>query len=388
MKLRSLTVSGFKSFADKTSFDFDDGVTCVVGPNGCGKSNVIDAFKWVLGEQSAKSLRGGQMQDVIFNGTAQRRAAGFAEVKLTFEDVAGVLGTDAAAAGGAVSIARRLYRSGESEYLVNNQPARLKDIREMFLDTGAGLGAYSLIEQGRVEGFLQASPQDRRLVFDEAAGISRYKARRRDAQRRLERVEQNLLRLQDVLDEVAKRLRSIKQQAGKARSYQAYSQRLRELRSMFALAEYHRFGQDRRQLQGQVDALTDELASFSSQIDHLQAARSAGEVELADVDRAAHELDGRILTLSGQITQATQRAEMLETRAKELEEEIAAESKRREGVRDRQSENAAELERHREQLRAQQAALAELTARHQQAAERHADIFKHLNCFFCHLISN
>ena len=159
MRLKSLKAVGFKSFAQRTLFEFDPGVTCIVGPNGCGKSNVIDAFKWVLGEQSAKSLRGGQMQDVLFNGTTQRRSAGFAEVCLSFEDDVGVLSAgERQGPESVVSIARRLYRSGESEYLVNGQPGRLKDIREMFLDTGLGADAYSVIEQGRVETFLQASP--------------------------------------------------------------------------------------------------------------------------------------------------------------------------------------------------------------------------------------
>ena len=348
MKLKSLSLCGFKSFADKTVFSFHDGITCIVGPNGCGKSNVVDAFKWVLGEQSAKSLRGGEMLDVIFNGTSARRSAGFAEVALTFEDFAGVLGgggqaqpdpgleldSDADAAQkprkrpaipqeGSVTIARRLYRSGESEYLVNNKPARLKDIREMFLDTGAGVDAYSVIEQGRVESFLQASAADRRALFDEAAGISKYKARKKEALRRLERVEQNLLRLNDILAEVAKRLRSIKYQAGKARNYQEYSAKLAELRSLFSLAEYHRLGKQRKELQAQADGLTDQLAGLNAQIDQLETARTATETELADLERLSRELDAKLATVTAQVDTCQQRVEMLTARVKELSDAVA-----------------------------------------------------------------
>lgn len=219
MKLKKLIVSGFKSFADKTEFEFDDGISCIVGPNGCGKSNVVDAFKWVLGEQSAKSLRGSEMMDVIFNGSSGRKASGLAEVTLVFDNSKGLLQLSNAPDGamnGTITVTRRLYRSGQSEYLINKSSSRLKDIREMFMDTGVGIDAYSVIEQGRVESFLQASQDDRRAIFDEAAGISKYKARRKEAIRKLERVEQNLLRVTDVLGEVQKRLRSIKYQAGKA----------------------------------------------------------------------------------------------------------------------------------------------------------------------------
>ena len=216
MKLRKLIVSGFKSFADRTEFEFHDGITCIVGPNGCGKSNVVDAIKWVLGEQSAKSLRGSEMMDVIFNGSASRRAVGMAEVSLVFEDPEGHLAVEAVSPSEdhTVAVSRRLYRGGHSEYRINNSLCRLKDVREMFMDTGIGADAYSVIEQGRVEMFLNASNEDRRGLFDEAAGISRYKARKKEALRKLERVDQNLHRVNDILGEVEKRLRSVKLAAG------------------------------------------------------------------------------------------------------------------------------------------------------------------------------
>src|SRR5438309_840177 len=240
MRLKKLILHGFKSFADRTEFVFDNPITGIVGPNGCGKSNVVDGFKWVLGEQSAKSLRGEAMLDVIFNGSGGRKPAGMAEVVLVFEnpkrdDGTRHLNVDV----DEVAVGRRLYRDGSSEYHLNNQSSRLKDVRELFLDTGVGVDAYSVIEQGRVAALLEANPEERRLIFEEAAGISKFKARKKEAQRKLEKVDQNLLRVTDIVDEVEKRLRSVKLQAGKARNYQEHSQRLSELRLTYALHDYH-----------------------------------------------------------------------------------------------------------------------------------------------------
>src|SRR5437867_3190349 len=172
--LKRLELVGFKSFADKTIFDFSDGLTAIVGPNGSGKSNIVDAIRWILGEQSAKSLRGQEMADVIFNGSATRRSLGLAEVTMTFGNSDRSLAVDA----DEVRITRRVYRDGEGEYYINQQPARLKDIKELFLGSGAGGDAYCVIEQGRVDVLLQASTQDRRVIFEETAGISRFKAKK------------------------------------------------------------------------------------------------------------------------------------------------------------------------------------------------------------------
>ena len=241
MRLRKLVVHGFKSFADRTEFVFDSPVTGIVGPNGCGKSNVVDAFKWVLGEQSAKSLRGDAMMDVLFNGAATRKPAGMAEVILTFEnprltdDGTRPLAVDA----DEVAVGRRLYRDGASEYHLNGKSSRLRDVRDLFLDTGVGVDAYSVIEQGRVSALLEANPAERRLIFEEAAGVSKFKAQRKEARRKLERVDQNLLRVHDVVAEVEKQLRGVKVQAGKARVYQEHATRLAEQRLRLALHEYH-----------------------------------------------------------------------------------------------------------------------------------------------------
>ncbi len=374
MKLKSLTLAGFKSFARKTTFGFHDGVTCVVGPNGCGKSNIVDAIKWVLGEQSAKSLRGGEMMDVIFNGTPQRRSAGFAEAILTFADAAGILVRGSGeGAQPVVTIGRRLYRNGESEYLINNQVVRLKDVREMFMDTGVGVNAYSLIEQGKVETFLQASPADRRAVFDEAAGISRYKARKREAIHRLERVEQNLLRLNDILGEVQKRLRSIKYQAGKARRYQEHTTRLKQQRSLFSLAEYHRLHDERQALQSRCDELTDRAASLAAQIGRLETSRTGTETELAELEQNARSLDGRIATVSAQITTCQQRSEMLTARASELADAITSDASRCEQMEARIETQLEQIAEHGQRLAGLDRQLQELDQRNQALRGQHVE---------------
>src|SRR5215471_1330406 len=278
--LKRLELVGFKSFAEKTLFDFSGGITAIVGPNGSGKSNIVDAVRWVLGEQSAKSLRGGEMADVIFQGSATRRSLGMAEVTMTFVNDRRTLATDAEE----VQITRRVYRGGEGEYLVNQQPSRLKDIKQLFLGTGAGADAYSIIEQGRVDVLLQTSTKERRAIFEEAAGISRFKAKKVETLRKLERVDQNLQRVRDIIDEVEKQLRTVKLQASKAQRYQEYTTRLRELRVALGLDEYHRLTEA---LDGEVqklDQLRGELDQRAARAGACEAEAERLEVLLADLD--------------------------------------------------------------------------------------------------------
>src|SRR5438552_8199769 len=257
--LKRLELVGFKSFADKTQFDFDAGITAIVGPNGSGKSNIVDAVRWILGEQSAKSLRGGEMSDVIFNGSASRRSLGMAEVTLTFDNLRHHLAADAEE----IQVSRRVYRSGEGEYLINGQLCRLKDVKNLFLGSGAGTDAYCIIEQGKVDVLLQASTRDRRTIFEEAAGISRFKAKKTETLRKLERVDQNLQRLRDILDEVEKQLRSVKLQAAKAQRYQEYTERLKQLRVAVGLREYHELNV---QLEGESRVLEELRSTLAEQM--------------------------------------------------------------------------------------------------------------------------
>ncbi|MBI3409155.1 MAG: chromosome segregation protein SMC [Planctomycetes bacterium] len=278
--LKRLELVGFKSFADKTIFDFGDGITGIVGPNGSGKSNIVDAVRWILGEQSAKSLRGGEMADVIFNGSTTRRSLGLAEVTMTFDNLGRRLATDAEE----VQVTRRVYRSSEGEYLINGQPCRLRDIKELFLGSGAGHDAYCIIEQGKVDVLLQASTKERRTIFEEAAGISRFKAKKIETQRKLERVDQNLSRVKDIIDEVEKQLRSVKLQAAKAQRYQEHSTRLKELRLALGLEEY---GQLTSRLETEttaLDALRIELDQQAARAGACEAEAERLEMLLADLE--------------------------------------------------------------------------------------------------------
>src|SRR6185295_1317057 len=247
MHLQSLELFGFKSFADKTTFEFHEGITAIVGPNGCGKSNLLDAIRWVLGEQSAKSLRGGEMADVIFNGTDTRKPLGFAEVSLTLTECSAELGVD----WHDVRVTRRIYRDGNSEYFLNKTLCRLKDIQSLFADTGVARSAYSMMEQGKIDLILSSKPEDRRAVFEEAAGIMKYKTQKREALRKLEATEANLLRISDIIKEVKRQIGSLQRQAGKARRYQALLADLRVL-------DTHHCHRQLGQLQADIDRSRDE----------------------------------------------------------------------------------------------------------------------------------
>src|SRR5438445_496671 len=293
--LKRLELVGFKSFADKTMFNFGDGVTAIVGPNGSGKSNIVDAVRWILGEQSAKSLRGGEMADVIFNGSTSRRSLGLAEVTMTFDNRRRQLATEA----DEVQITRRVYRDGEGEYLINGQNCRLRDVKELFLGSGAGTDAYCIIEQGRVDVLLQSSTKDRRTIFEEAAGISRFKAKKIETLRKLERVDQNLQRLRDILDEVEKQLRSVKLQAAKAQRYQEYSARLKELRVGLSLQEYH-------QLSLRLRIETVELDQLRAALQEQATQAESWDRELQALEEAIGQLDDTIRNHEAELASARQ----------------------------------------------------------------------------------
>jgi chromosome segregation protein len=330
--LSALELAGFKSFADKTRFDFPDGITVVVGPNGSGKSNIVDAIKWVLGTQSAKSLRGDDMADVIFKGSAAggRKPCNSAEATLILDNRDRQLGIDA----DEVHVTRRVFRSGESEYLINREPRRLKDIRDLFRGTGVGIDAYSLIEQGKIDRMLQASAKDRRGIFEEAAGISRFKTKKVETDRRLQRVEQSLVRLKDIVDEVHTRLTTLKNQASKAQQFRQMTARMSELRLQVGI---------------------DEHRSISHKI--------------AEIERSLVDNETKRFALSEQLTQATQRVEEAESNLAEQVSETEAAQKQQQAYREKVAglessqialrDRIAELTHERSLNLARQVALAE-----------------------------
>jgi len=290
--LKALELVGFKSFADKTHFEFRPGITVVVGPNGSGKSNVVDAIKWVLGEQSVKALRGKEMADVIFKGSGgdTRRPLHSAEVTLTLDNADGLLSVDSPE----VHVTRRIYRSGEGEYLINRSACRLRDIRDMFAGTGVATEAYSVIEQGKVDALLKASARERRVIFEEAAGISRFKAKKVEALRRMERVEQNLLRLSDIVEEVDNRLRSVKSQATKARRYREYTERLQQLRTSVGMADWTSLTDKIEQLDEQVQALREEAGGLAAEAEKAEAAALEVETNVAAVEVEVRAAEARM----------------------------------------------------------------------------------------------
>lgn len=225
MELKSVEIAGFKSFADKLTLTFNGGITAIVGPNGSGKSNVSDAIRWVLGEQSAKSLRGAKMEDVIFAGTERRRPVNFAQVTLTLDNRDRSLASEY----DEVAISRKMYRSGESEYLINGVRCRLRDVQELLMDTGIGKDGYSIIGQGRIDQLLSNKPQDRRMIFEEAAGIVKFKVRREEANKQLLEEQGHLQRVSDILEEASSRLTPLENQARSAKAYLELTQELKGL---------------------------------------------------------------------------------------------------------------------------------------------------------------
>lgn len=359
--LKSLELFGFKSFADRTLFEFSAGITCVVGPNGSGKSNVVDSIKWVLGDQSPKSLRGKDMIDVIFNGSGGRKPAGYAEVTLTFDNSRQLLNVDTAE----VQIGRRLYRSGEAEYLINKAPARLKDIKDLFLGTGAGTSAYSIIEQGRVDALLQATNVARRTVFEEAAGISKFNSRKQDALKKLERVGLNLTRLTDIVDEVRGQLTSLRSQATKATKFREYTDELKTLRIGLAADDYRVFSIEKESLlvemsriSSQLDGLTDEHQRIETEQSTVDAQVAECEDRLRAVERLAAENREAIATHEATILHQSARKSELEAEVIRLQQQQLELQQRVESATDEWQQAEGDLQHFRETFESRRNELA------------------------------
>ena len=313
MYLKNIEVQGFKSFAQKINFEFHNGITGIVGPNGSGKSNVGDAVRWVLGEQSAKQLRGGNMQDVIFSGTELRKPLSFASVAITLDNSDHKLPVDFEE----VTVTRRLYRSGESEYRINGSSCRLKDINEMFYDTGIGKEGYSIIGQGQIDKILSGKPEERRELFDEAAGIVKFKRRKNTTLKKLEEEQQNLVRVTDILSELTKQLEPLERQSETAKIYLAKRENLKELDINMFLLEYEHTGNLIRELE-------EKTRIAENQLKEAQDAHSRTKDEYERLEKILEELNERMEALREESRDRAIRKQQLSGEINVLHEQILA----------------------------------------------------------------
>ena len=358
MYLKSLELLGFKSFVNKTHLEFHEGITSVVGPNGCGKSNILDAIRWCLGEQSAKALRGGEMADVIFSGTDTRTAVGMAEVSLTFGGCAEHLGTE----WEEVCVTRRIFRDGKGEYLLNKTPCRLRDIHELFMDTGIGRSSYSIMEQGKIDLILSSRPEDRRAVFEEAAGITKFKAQKREALRKLEYAETNLIRVNDIMREVKRQIGSLQRQAGKARRYQAISNDLKVLELNFVRRQHDQITSTQSGLQEKLKSLESRWHETATALENGEAAVAGHRVRLTELE---HQVEGSrqsMQSIRDRMVQAQSRASHNEETCEQLRQTIARCDQEIAAARERQRVQREEMGRTDEQVTKVSAELSERSA--------------------------
>jgi chromosome segregation protein len=316
MYLQSLELVGFKSFAPKTVLRFHRGVTAIVGPNGCGKSNVLDAIRWVLGEQSAKALLGGEMADVIFNGTDTRQPHNMAEVSMTFAECERDLGVE----WNEVCITRRVFRDGKSEYLINGTPCRLRDIHQLFMDTGIGRSAYSIMEQGRTAQLLNSRPEDRRAIFEEAAGITKYKAQKKEALRKLDYTESNLLRVSDIIKEVKRQIGSLQRQAGKARRYQSLMGDLRILDTHLSHRTYLELERSIGEVSEKVAQSAEARTLYEREIAEQELEVAGAREQVSTLDAEVEGARGSLQTLRNRIFSGENRIETNAERSGEFRE--------------------------------------------------------------------
>lgn len=318
INFKEIEICGFKSFADTTRISFDGGITAIVGPNGCGKSNVSDAIRWVLGEQSSKALRGKSMQDVIFAGTEKRKKLSYCEVTLVFDNTQKWFNIDL----DEVSLTRKLYRSGESDYMINKKPCRLKDIRDLLYDSGIGKDGYSIIGQGRVDEIIQSKPEDRRAIFEEAAGIAKYKARKTETESRLVRVRDNLSRATDIITEVERRLGPLKRQSEDAKKYLEYRDQLKQMEIDAYVYQFDHAAQTKNEINVKLQGYRDNLNVLTNSLETEQAKYDKSLNEIDQLDKRSAELHNKLLADNINLEKKQGDSRLLNEQTRHLKEQI------------------------------------------------------------------
>ena len=328
MFLKSIELFGFKSFADRTRIEFTDGISALLGPNGCGKSNVVDAIKWVLGEQATKSLRAERMEDVIFNGTEGRKAVNVAEVTLVLSNDDGLLPLEIPE----VTVKRRLFRSGDSEYQINNAPVKLRELRELFFDTGVGKSSYSIMEQGKIDQILSSRPEERRYLFEEAAGITKYKARGREAERKLERTDENMRQVESILGEVKRSYDTLKKQSEKTLAYRELREKRFEVEVDLQLLRLRSFLETQERKEKQLAAAIENRDKTKAEIDQINESLEANLDQVNSMESNLIEGQKTLYGLGLEKANTDNQIRILTERREEVEEQLATDAGRRETI--------------------------------------------------------
>ena len=341
MYLKSLELIGFKSFAERTRLEFEPGMTAIVGPNGCGKSNISDSVRWVLGEQSAKALRGAKMEDCIFNGTETHKPLSMAEVSITLANCEQALGTEFHE----VTVTRRVFRTGEGEYFINKTPCRLKDIQRLFMDTGIGTNSYSLMEQGRIDQILSSRPEDRREVFEEASGITKFKADKKEAIRKLDHTEANLVRLADIIREVRRQIISLQRQAGKAKRYKSLQEQLRGFDIYATRERLNTLNQDLQTLESRLSSVSEQEEAIRADVDETEQQATQTRAELNAFEKQIADAMEAAVQAKNELDRARELIQINQDRIRELKDLSERDSRDCEEARSRLDQHRISLEK-------------------------------------------
>jgi chromosome segregation protein len=394
MRIEKLELIGFKSFADKTAFALNQGITCIVGPNGCGKSNIVDAFRWVLGEQSAKSLRGENMAEVIFNGSNSKKPKGMAEVTMVVSGMNGAGAGNGSSQGDVTTVTRRLYRSGESEYMINKTPCRLKDIRDIFLDTGLDFKSYSILEQGRIGEIINSKPYERRFIIEEVAGVMKYKVRKAEALSKLESSRTNLIRISDIITEVKKQLNILDRLAKKAERYKKLSAEMHAIELKIARKDYERIRQAHAVIVEELSSLKEKEALLGSEVSDTEnrvesrrivvlereKALEAIQNNYQNMEKEISEIERGIAVARNDISNLVEYRGKIEGQEAEMDARGAALSARCDELRLSSEKISDEIESHAELLREKgdtfRAAEEDLTGKEEMIEEKRRGLFR------------